>query len=932
MKRILNKYNFIFFFLLLANLSFGQQPILVIPEGYTWDDTEVGYQPIKFVFSSDLELIATSKWPYLKIWEVRSGKLLKTISIQPNGCSSICFSADNKEVITSGYDMDSELPSTVKSWNINTGKGKTLLSRPEKVFFKQIQLSYDRSKIICTGDTLVIIYDTKENKIEKEIAVDNAYATYFLKNNKYITFGSFSASIWDLQGNKITTKDNFPLTKTSENPENQFSENSFLSQRNDSLFIHNLNNFAVTKSFRFDSGIRNAEITKNDRYLFINNYLNILTIIDLKNEKTIYTETDVEHFIINNSKNHFLIKQKDKLPVIKQITNSGEVIKIHNFISDNYNKSFSSLTIDQNILIVCYKKNRSNLFVDIIDTKNYTKISSLESHALNIEYATFNKSGEKIFTSSEDSHNQVFDMRTGKLIGRITGLGDEEISELASEYDIINGKQVLINNVIGDSSTNLGVSIVDINQNIICTIYPINNDEYLTLLPNGYYQCSYDAAKLLHYVTKDLKVITFEQLDVKYNRPDKVLEAIGNTNTELIDSYRRAYEKRIKKLEINTASFDDSYSVPEADFENRSAIAYEQKNETLTLHIKGLDNTYKLDRFNVWVNEVPIFGIKGKSIRDDNCNTLNTKVAITLSQGDNRIETSITNVNGIESYRMPLNVNYIPLNPYEEKTYFIGIAIDKFANDNYNLKYTTKDINDLANKLKEKLGDDLVIKTLFNEKVTVSNIKGLKKILQQTNINDKVIISYSGHGVLSKDYDYYLSTYAIDFEKPNEHGLAYDEFENLLDSIPARKKLMLIDACHSGEVDKEELEKIKNTSTLSEGNVTEGAKGAIPLFIHDSKKIGMKNSFELMQELFVNVGRSTGSTIISAAGGTQFALETSKLKNGVFTYSILEYMKSHPEATISSLKEYVNKRVPELTKGMQVPTARTETNAIDWRL
>jgi len=934
MKRILNKYDFIFFFLLLSNLGFGQQPILVLPEGYTWDETEVGYQPIKFAFSSDSELIATSKWSYLKIWEVRSGKLLKTISIQPNGCSSICFSADNKEVITSGYDMNSELPSTVKSWNINTGKSKTLVSRRENVFFRQIQLSNDCSKIICTGDTLVIIYDTKENKIEKQIAVDNAYATYSLKNkknNKYITFGSFSINIWDLQGNKITTKDNFPLTKTSENPENQFSENNFLSQRNDSLFIHNLNNFAVTKSFRFDSGIRKAEITKDDRYLFITNYLNILTIIDLKNENAIYTETDVEDFIINNSKNHFLIKQKDKLPTIKQITNSGEVIKIYNFISDNYNKSFCSLTTDQSILIVSYKKNKSNLFVDIIDTKNLTKISSLESHALNIEYATFNKSGEKIFTSTYDSQNQVFDMQTGKLIGRITGLRDEEISELASEYDIINGKQVFIKNVIGYSSTNLGVSITDAYQNIICTLYPIDNDDYLTLLPNGYYQCTYAAAKLLHYVTKDMKVITFEQLDVKYNRPDKVLEAIGNTNSELINSYKKAYEKRIKKLGINTSSFDERYSVPESDFVERDAIEYEQKNETLTLHIKGLDNTYKLDRYNVWVNDVPIFGLKGKSIRDNNLNTLDTTVTITLSEGKNRIETSITNVNGIESYRMPLNVNYTPVTQYKEKTYFIGIGIDKFANNKYNLKYSTKDIHDLANNLKEKIGDDLVIDTLFNQNVTVTNVKALKQLLKTTNVNDKVIISYSGHGVLSQTYDYYLSTYDIDFVKPEEYGLAYDELESLLDSIPTRKKLMLIDACHSGEVDKEELEKMKKNSTSNDGKVALGAKGAIPTFISDSKKIGMKNSFELMQELFVNVGKSTGATIISAAGGTQFALEDGGLKNGVFTYSIIEFMKNNPEATISKLKEYTNKRVPELTKGMQVPTARTETNAIDWK-
>lgn len=93
----------------------------------------------------------------------------------------------------------------------------------------------------------------------------------------------------------------------------------------------------------------------------------------------------------------------------------------------------------------------------------------------------------------------------------------------------------------------------------------------------------------------------------------------------------------------------------------------------------------------------------------------------------------------------------------------------------------------------------------------------------------------------------------------------------------------------------------------------------------------MKNSFELTQELFVNVGKSTGATIISAAVGTQFALDDCGLKNRVFTYSILEFMKNNPEATISKLKEYVNKRVPELTKGMQVPTARTETNAVYWK-
>jgi hypothetical protein len=87
-----------------------------------------------------------------------------------------------------------------------------------------------------------------------------------------------------------------------------------------------------------------------------------------------------------------------------------------------------------------------------------------------------------------------------------------------------------------------------------------------------------------------------------------------------------------------------------------------------------------------------------------------------------------------------------------------------------------------------------------------------------------------------------------------------------------------------------------------------------------------------MQSLFVNVGKSTGATIISAAAGTQFALERSDLKNGVFTYSILEAMKDHPQMKISELKTIVGKRVEELTKGLQKPTSRNETIALDWNV
>ncbi len=204
----------------------------------------------------------------------------------------------------------------------------------------------------------------------------------------------------------------------------------------------------------------------------------------------------------------------------------------------------------------------------------------------------------------------------------------------------------------------------------------------------------------------------------------------------------------------------------------------------------------------------------------------------------------------------------------------------------------------------------------------------LKQKLLQLKEDDKVIVSYSGHGVLSKDFDYYLSTYSINFNNPAEKGLAYDDLESLLDNIKPRKKLMLIDACHSGEVDKDEIAKIEaSTKELNNNGVT--TKSTIKV-VKKEKQLGMANSFELMQSLFVNVGKGTGATIISAAGGMQYAQERGDLKNGVFTYSLIEAFDKNSTLKVSELKKKVGERVTQLTNGLQKPTSRNETNNYDW--
>jgi uncharacterized caspase-like protein len=94
-----------------------------------------------------------------------------------------------------------------------------------------------------------------------------------------------------------------------------------------------------------------------------------------------------------------------------------------------------------------------------------------------------------------------------------------------------------------------------------------------------------------------------------------------------------------------------------------------------------------------------------------------------------------------------------------------------------------------------------------------------------------------------------------------------------------------------------------------------------------------------MQELFSGLDKGTGTTVISAAAGKGYALESPQWNNGVFTYSIINGLKNHAAdknkdgtITISELKDYSIKEVQDLTDGQQKPTARRESINYDWKI
>ncbi|MFH2096379.1 MAG: caspase family protein [Bacteroidota bacterium] len=532
----------------------------------------------------------------------------------------------------------------------------------------------------------------------------------------------------------------------------------------------------------------------------------------------------------------------------------------------------------------------------------------------------FMPGGESRFMQGEDNTYNMYDTQTGALQTVFSG-----------HTDSITGSALLGDgNKLVTTSLDGSVRIWDMaNGSEIVTLYTVDATDFILKTPDYYYYATKNAKEEIGF-TFGMKFYPFEQFDLQYNRPDIVLERLGCSTPEMIRALHLAYLKRLQKSGFTEEMFSNDFHLPETRVTNADKIPVSTAEPLLTIGVQLSDSKYLLDRLSVRVNDVPLYGSNGLSLREDGKQEWTGKVNIPLSSGQNSVSVSCMNEKGVESLRESFEIIYRPENIDKPDLYVVVIGASEYADKDWNLNYASKDASDVAALFAGQKGKyaEVVPVTLLNRDVTRGNIENVKQVLSKTGVDDRVIVFYAGHGMLDENLDYYLATYDMDFDNPAKNGFKYDELDRLLDSIPAREKLLMIDACHSGEVDKEAENEVIAQLPEEKNIVFRGAK---PRGYEGASAIGFNNTFELMKELFADLRKGTGAIVISSAGGGEYAYEGSQWKNGVFTYSLREGLASgradfnkDKTITVSELQNYVLKNVQKLTGGRQKPTMRQE--------
>lgn len=462
---------------------------------------------------------------------------------------------------------------------------------------------------------------------------------------------------------------------------------------------------------------------------------------------------------------------------------------------------------------------------------------------------------------------------------------------------------------------------------------------------NNYYMVSKSSLNAINLYYNN-NVYPYDQFDVQLNRPDKVLQTLGYADSAIIKAYYNAYQKRIKNLNITNFSFSDNIHLPTVKILNKYALSTSTPLNQFKISLSCADEKYPLKSVHILVNNTPVLGVAGKKMTQPNIHQFTDTFTIPLAKGSNQIKVYCVNSNGVSSLKETFNISSSYTDTAHQPTvYFVGIGVANYKDSTMNLTYSVKDIRDLAARFGKRF-KYCVIDTLIDKKVTKENILAINKKLQQTTPNDRVIIAVTGHGLLSDSLDFYYATYDVDFNKPEKRALKYELLEALFDNVPAHEKALFIDACHSGALDKEELLALerKRKMAITGKNTTNvtgiGSRSSV-IIKNKKKNVSAASSFELMQNSFSDLSESTGAVIISAAGGMEYAFESAEWNNGVFTYSIIEGLfnkdadnyydgNKDGEVTIKELAIYVNKRVSQLTKDKQKPTARKENLDFNW--
>ncbi len=581
------------------------------------------------------------------------------------------------------------------------------------------------------------------------------------------------------------------------------------------------------------------------------------------------------------------------------------------------------------LLVVGREKGRGGEHLELVDAGSGRTLRRIARSVRPITALAITRDGKRALLGDAAGGLRSYELSTGRIVHRarphetaIRTVGLTHDNRLA--VTTANDRAVKLTPLGGDGAG--------------ATLAFVGESDYVLATP-GAYLATRGTFRGVGF-RKSGELLPMEQFDLQMNRPDLVLRALGYAPEAVLAVYRSQHARRLSRLGLERAEAPAGNEPRLSVATGSTATVTRDAEVSLTLKVTAGDAP--LQRLHLFVNDVPLHGRAGQPLQGEPGTTVELTLPVALGSGRNKLQAYAQDAAGRQSLRWTRELTRLA-EPKPRRVHVFAVGVSKYRNAKYDLQYAAKDAGDIAayfRGLPKGYGEVRAV-TLLDEAATRTGILALRAGLEKTQVDDLVVLFLAGHGVLGDAGAYYFAPTDMDMAEPSARGIAFDELDDLLDGIPARQKLLLLDTCHAGELEGEEVV----VANAGGDTVTARSYRAVRLSAGgggggSSKASGAKakrtGTALLGPEAFLDLRRGSGATVIAAAGGAEYALESSRWRNGVFTHSVLAGLRDFEAdangdgiVQFGELREFVTRRVTELTAGRQRPVSRRENGEFD---
>jgi hypothetical protein len=264
------------------------------------------------------------------------------------------------------------------------------------------------------------------------------------------------------------------------------------------------------------------------------------------------------------------------------------------------------------------------------------------------------------------------------------------------------------------------------------------------------------------------------------------------------------------------------------------------------------------------------------------------------------------------------------------KNYALLVGINTYQAEGVrNLRFAAPDAKALAEVLRAKGYETIPLfedeHVVVRRELIIGELTWLARVARP---QDSVLIYFAGHGVRARhgtnEYTYWLARDTT-LARLEIDGLRLNHVLDYIADIPARRKLVILDHCHSGKVD---------VAMLAPGESRDAT--AAPQL--DTRNLFAVDEFEEQA-----ASQSTeGTVFFGAARGDAFEFED--LQHGIFTHVLLQALKTgtadargdrNGRLTVNELRSFVRPEVAAVaaSKGVQQDTIDVVSGVnLDWEL